>query len=422
MTSTSDQITRKPPINLRPILLVVIPFGLGYYLSYLYRTVNIVIAKPLAMDLSLTAADLGFLTSVYFFVFALFQTPLGILLDKYGPKNVQVVLLIFAAVGAILFATSTSFLVLSLARGIIGLGVSGCLMAAIKANVNWFPKERLSLVNGWTATFGTLGALSGTIPVEVLYDEFGWRRIFIILSIITICVVFLIIFFVPKIEKELSEQGKVSYTMQSQFRDLGEIYKNPFFWRMGVIGFIHNSVFLSYQALWMGPWLRDVAGMSLPMVAQTLFWFNVGMLMGVLCIGTLADRLQRIGVDTYIVMGVGIAMSIFIQCLLAMEQTSVAVYLCFGFGFFGSSPLLIWSIFGQRFPAHLVGKVNTAQNMLSFIGAFLVQWGVGAVIGFWPERQGGYYEPVGHQTALVLAIAIELAAFLFFLIPSRRRL
>ena len=171
---------------MRPILLVVIPFGLGYYLSYLYRTVNIVIAKPLAMDLSLTAADLGFLTSVYFFVFALFQTPLGILLDKYGPKNVQVVLLIFAAVGALLFATSTSFLVLSLARGIIGLGVSGCLMAAIKANVNWFPKERLSLVNGWTATFGTLGALSGTIPVEVLYDEFGWRRIFIILSIISL--------------------------------------------------------------------------------------------------------------------------------------------------------------------------------------------------------------------------------------------
>ena len=81
------------------LMTVLVPFGLGYYLSYLYRTVNIVIAKPLATDLSLSAADLGFLTSVYFIVFAAFQTPLGVLLDRYGPRRIQAALLIFAAAG-----------------------------------------------------------------------------------------------------------------------------------------------------------------------------------------------------------------------------------------------------------------------------------------------------------------------------------
>ena len=230
------------------MLTVLLPFGLGYYLSYLYRTVNIVIAKPLATDLALSAADLGFLTSVYFIVFAAFQTPLGVLLDHYGPRRVQAALLIFAASGGALFAMSDNFPLLSLARGLIGLGASGCLMAAIKANVLWFPKQRLPLVNGLTATFGTLGALSGTVPVEMLYGAYGWRTIFVILSVITVAVSILIFCLVPeKNAVGTGGAGKSSdrSSYKSELHDLGTIYSSPFFWRVGGIAFVHNSVFLS---------------------------------------------------------------------------------------------------------------------------------------------------------------------------------
>jgi len=407
----------------RIVLTVLVPFGLGYYLSYLYRTVNIVIAKPLAADLALSAADLGFLTSVYFIVFAAFQTPLGVLLDRHGPRRVQAVLLIFAAAGGALFAVSDNFLLLSLARGLIGLGASGCLMAAIKANVLWFPKERLPLVNGLTATFGTLGALSGTVPVELLYGAFGWRTIFVILSVITIAVSILIFCLVP--EKNVAGSGETGQPgdqagYRSQLHDLGKIYSSPFFWRVGVIGFVHNSVFLSYQALWMGPWLRDVAGRSFSSVAETLWWFNIGMFIGVLFLGTVADRLQKFGIRPVAVMGCGIGISLGIQSLFALEQTSIATPLCFAFGFFGSSPLLVFSVFGQTFPSHLAGRANTAQNMLSFIGAFAAQWGIGAIINIWPELAGGLYDPAGHRAALMTVIGAEMVAFAYFLWPVRR--
>jgi predicted MFS family arabinose efflux permease len=344
-----DQPGADTALSRRRILLtVLVPFGLGYYLSYLYRTVNIVIAKPLATDLALSAADLGFLTSVYFIVFAVFQTPLGVLLDRYGPRRVQAALLMFCAAGGALFAMSDNFLLLSIARGLIGLGASGCLMGAIKANVLWFPKERLPLVNGLTATFGTFGALSGTVPVEWLYDAFGWRTIFAILAAATVAVSILIFCLVP--EKQAAAPGARS-GFRSQVRDLGRIYSSPFFWRVGVIGFIHNSVFLSYQALWMGPWLRDVAGLSFSDVAGTLLWFNIGMFAGVLFLGTLADRLQRFGIRPVTVMGGGIGISLAIQCLFALEQTAFATPLCFAFGFVGSSPLLVFAVFGQNFPA-----------------------------------------------------------------------
>ena len=381
---------------------------------------NIVIAKPLATDLALSAADLGFLTSVYFIVFAAFQTPLGVLLDHYGPRRVQAFLLLFAAAGGALFAASTDFVLLSLARGLIGLGVSGCLMAAIKANVLWFPNQRLPLVNGLTATFGTLGALSGTVPVELLYDAYGWRAIFGILAAVTVAVSVLIYFMVPENNDPAGGETGGQTSLRNQVRDLGTIYSNPFFWRVGVVGFVHNSVFLSYQALWMGPWLRDVAGQSFSAVAETLLWFNIGMFIGVLFLGTLADRLQKFGIKPVAVMGGGIGLSLVIQCLFAFEQVAIATPLCFAFGFLGSAPLLVFSVFGQTFPARLAGRANTAQNMLSFIGAFAAQWGIGAIINIWPELSGGLYDPAGHRAALITVIGIETAAFIYFLLPSRQ--
>ena len=142
-----------PPASVL-VLTVLVPFGLGYYLSYLYRTMNAVIAPQLVAEIGLSAADLGFLTSVYFITFAAVQLPLGVALDRYGPRRVQAVLLVAAALGGGLFAVGESFAMLSLGRACIGLGVSGCFMAALKANAIWWPRHRLPLFNNITASFG----------------------------------------------------------------------------------------------------------------------------------------------------------------------------------------------------------------------------------------------------------------------------
>ncbi|HIF11239.1 MAG TPA: MFS transporter, partial [Sneathiellales bacterium] len=134
------------------ILRIFVPFGLGYFLSYFYRAVNAVISEELTQDIGLTAADLGFLTSTYFLAFALFQLPLGVLLDRYGPRRTEAALLIVAAAGAGLFSIADSVPVLTAGRAFIGLGVSACLMASFKAFVLWFPKERLPLANGIVMT------------------------------------------------------------------------------------------------------------------------------------------------------------------------------------------------------------------------------------------------------------------------------
>ena len=136
---------------------VLLPFACGYFLSYVYRTVNAVIAPDLVASLGLSASDLGLLTSVYFLTFALFQLPLGILLDRFGPRRVEAVLLLFAALGALLFGLSAGRDSLIAGRGLIGLGVSACLMAGFKAFVMWFPASRLPVVNGALMAAGGWG-------------------------------------------------------------------------------------------------------------------------------------------------------------------------------------------------------------------------------------------------------------------------
>lgn len=401
----------------RIVATVLLPFGCGYFLSYLYRTVNVVLAPRLAADLALSAADLGFLTSLYFIVFAAFQTPLGVLLDRYGPRRVQSVLLLFAAAGSALFAVSDDFVDVSIGRGLIGLGVSGCLMAALKANVLWFPVRRLPLVNSVTVAFGSFGALVGTIPVEMAAALVGWRDIFVALAVATLAVVALTLLVIPDKPGAAAPPGGTSW--RGQFRDLRLIYGNPFFWRLCVIVFVQSGVYLAYQALWLGPWLRDVAGMSPGDVAASLFLFNCGMFAGVLSIGMLAYRMQSLGVQPIVVFGIGIAGSLLVQLLLAFEFVSIAPLLCAALGFFGSVGVLVYSILARNFPAHLLGRVNTANNMLTFVAAFAVQWGVGAIINRWPGTAGGGYDPAGHQAALLTLLVIEFAAFAWFVWPRR---
>ncbi|MDR0441276.1 MAG: MFS transporter, partial [Candidatus Accumulibacter sp.] len=145
-----------------------LPFAGGYFLSYLYRTANAVVGPVLSDELSLGAADLGLLTSTYFITFGAAQLPLGILLDRFGPRRIEALLLLIAAVGAAIFGLANDIGTLAVGRGLIGLGVSACLMAALKFFSQWFPLERQASLTGWVMTSGTLGALVASAPLDAI--------------------------------------------------------------------------------------------------------------------------------------------------------------------------------------------------------------------------------------------------------------
>ena len=286
--------------TLRTWLTVFLPFALGYLLSYLYRTVNAVVAGDLAAAVGADAAALGVLTSAYFLAFALFQLPLGILLDRFGPRRVEAILLLVGAAGALVFAAASDLATLTLGRAVIGFGVSGCLMGAFKQNLTWWPKERLPFVNGLILAFGGLGALFASTPVQALLALTDWRGVFRILAALTVATALYILLAAP--EKPRARGGPVP-PLRAQLAGLVEVYRSRLFWRVAPVAMTIQATFMAYIGLWAGVWLREVNGFSRAEVAVHLQGIALAMIAGYLGTGAVAARLARLGVPPIRVAG-----------------------------------------------------------------------------------------------------------------------
>ena len=394
-------------------LRVFLPFAAGYYLSYLYRTVNAVISPDLVSALGLSAEDLGLLTSVYFLTFAAAQLPLGILLDRFGPRRVEAFLLVFAAAGSLIFSLSGEREGLIVGRALVGLGVSSCLMASFKAFVLWFPLERIPTINGGVYAAGGLGALTATYPVEAALGITDWRGLFMGLAVATMALSVVIYLVVPERAEHSVKGGLPELT-----RGLIAVFRSQGFWRIAPLTFMTQGSFLAIQGLWLGPWLKDVAGMERDTVAMYLFFTAAAMVAGFLSMGKLAERLARSGIRTVTVAGAGMFAFMLVELSVVLGPAVQIPLLWVLFGFFGTAGSLSYAVVSQAFPAGLVGRANTALNLLVFAGAFLAQWGIGAVINLWPVTNGTY-DPRGYTAAFGLCFALQGLSLAWFLLVER---
>lgn len=394
---------------------VVLPFLAGYFLSYVFRAVNAVLAPTLAREFGLTAAELGFLTGVYFFSFGLFQIPLGLLLDRFGPRRVNGTLLVVAAMGGLVFANAQSFGTLVLARGLIGLGVSACLMASIQAFVLWFAPERTATMIAIAFSVGGLGALAASTPLDAALQHFDWRQVFTFLSLATIALSALFALWVP----EHAPKARAA-PLAAQLDGLGRILRDAGFWRAALAIGANQCAVVSLFTLWITAWLRDVAGYDRASAAAGLGWVAVAMIGGYLFFGRLADILSRRGRSPLWLFIIGVAASLSMLALLAARVTTGAVGIWAAFVFFGTGATLAHSIATRRYPREMAGRVNTALNTFTFVGIFLGQWATGIVLNAFPPSASGY-DPRGYSYALA-GLAVIQAAGLAWLWSGRRLL
>ena len=397
------------------VVRVFVPFACGYYLSYLYRTVNAVISPDLMRDLGLDANELGLLTSAYFLAFAAFQLPLGVLLDRLGPRRVDAGLLALAGLGALVFAHSGSPGGLVLGRALIGLGVSAALMASMKAFTLWFPLARFASFNGYLMAIGGLGALSASAPVEAALHYTDWRGVFEVLAGSTFCAAGGILLVVP--ERVAANGGPGAAEM---LQGVARVFRDEGFWRVAAACMTVNGSFMAIQGLWVGPWLRDVAGLPRDVVANELLLMAIAMTAGFAFFGWAADRFESAGWGARRLFMIGTLVSVGGLALVAAGVTAGALAIWLAINFASPAAALAYAMLSRRFPADLAGRVTTALNFLVFVGAFAMQWGLGAIISLWPA-QNDQYPLVAYRTAFGASLAFQFAAVAWF-IAGRRRL
>jgi len=379
------------------VVRIVLPFLAGYYLSYVMRAVNAVLGPVLSHEFDLSAAQLGLLTGVYFFSFGLFQIPLGVLLDRFGPRRVNGALLVLAAAGAWFFSKADTYQGLVIARALIGLGVSACLMASIQAFVLWFPAERTPIMIALVYAMGGLGALTASVPLEITLRYFDWRQVFNALAAATLVLAAVFAFLVPE-----PPGSRHATPVRDLVAGLARIGRDPAFWRIAVAVGANQCAVLALFTLWITAWLRDVAGLTA----------------GYLFFGRLADQRARRGASLLPLVAGGIGASAACLALITLGVTAGASLLWAACIFFGTGSTLAHSIATRRFPTEMAGRVNTALNTFTFIGVFVGQWISGAIINLWPATATGY-DPRAYLYAFG-ALWLVQAAGLAWLWSGRR--
>jgi MFS family permease len=338
---------------------------------------------------------------MYFFSFALCQLPVGVAMDRFGPRRVNAALLLVAAAGGAWFAHADSAAAAIAARALIGVGVSACLMASLTAFVLWYPAGRISTMNAVAFSAGAVGAMTATVPFELLLRVWPWRDAFRLIVAATVVVSLVLWLWVPERAARPRREP-----LTRQMHELGNLISDPAFLRLAVCLGASQFAAVALQTLWIATWLRDVAGYNPAEVARGLLAVNVSMIVGYLAFGRAADALQRQGRSALPLLFGGVALSSLSLALLVLGMNLLFLWLVFVGA--GTSVVLAYSILSRRYPKAMAGRAYTAVNVFGFVGMFTGQWGIGLVLDLWPPSASGYAAEA-YPWALGMTWAVQLA-------------
>ncbi len=399
-----------PPHFLR----LYVGFAAAYLLSYVFRTVNAVISPDLSAGLGISASSLGLLTSAYFLAFAAMQLPAGMMLDRYGPRRVEPVLLIIAGCGALAFAASDTLSGLAVARALIGAGVAVCLMAPLKAIAMWYPADRQASLSGWMMVAGGMGALLATAPLAAALTLLSWRAIFVVLALTTFAAAAILFLNVPDIPRQASAPG-----LGVQWQGVRSVFCNPRFWWLSPLAATALGSFMAIQGLWSVPWLIEVDGYTRDVAARHLLVMGIAIVVGYVGLGLFATRLARRGIAARHLFVAGFGLSIFALALIVVRAIPFTYLPWALYGFGSAVNVLAFTVLNQGFPRELTARANTALNLLMFGGSFAAQWGIGLLIDA-ARSALGVDTAGGLRLAFALVLALDLVAFGWLLFGWRR--
>lgn len=384
-------------------------FAAAYFLSYSMRSVNAVIAPELVGDFELGNAQLGSLSAAYFFGFAALQLPLGIWLDRFGARRTNACLLVIAAAGCATFALAQNFATLWVGRGLIGAGVAGALMSALKGYRFWYPAQQQQQLAAWMLVVGTAGALAVTVPVQAALPLAGWRGVFWLVAALMLASAAALWALLPRDEERAvhpAEPGSV-------WNGYREVFSDRYFWRYAPLAMLVQGSFLSMQSLWAGPWFVRVLGMSSEQSAGALFAFNLALLVGYLGLGALLPALTQRGWTTLRLVTASTALILALQAAIALVDAHWAWLLWLAFALANTGLIIVQPHVCTTFPGALTGRAYTAFNLLIFCGVFACQWLFGVTVDLF--RAAGFVEQVAFRHSMLAWVLVQAVPFALLL-------
>jgi len=363
-----------------------VPLGLLFLLSQFYRSSSAVIAIDIMKDLQLDARDLGLLSAIFFYAFALVQLPVGVALDLFGAKKTLVILAFIGLLGALLFASSHSLAMALTGRALIGMGMACALMGVLKLLINWLPKNSFATASGLILSVGTLGVMAATAPLALIVKTAGWRTAFYGLAACHLLIVVWIIKIVrekPVLHGKFPETVRPGEEMEGRpsVHDFLFVFRHPSFWLIAFTTYVRYGTYVAISALWTGPFLVTVCQFSLVKTGNFLLAFPLGFIIGSPLIGHFSDRIFKNRKKVVVVGMAGYSLMMLPLCFYTKNLPEWLLLSSFaGMGFFTSCGGVMYANIKELMPAGVSGLAMTGVNFFTMIGAATFQHGIGAFI------------------------------------------
>ena len=344
------------------------------------------------------------------------QLPVGILLDRYGPRRLLTLACLICVIGTFLFTSTSLFWVAAVGRFLVGLGSAFAFVGVLKLATLWLPENRLAMVSGLTAALGTIGAILGDNFLGLFVERFGWVNTLNATAIFGIGLIFVLWMGIHDRKGHHKQSGTVT-SFKKGFIDLEIILKNKQIWINGLYGCLVYLPTTVFAELWGIPYLSHAHGLSAESAGFANSMLFLGFTIGAPLMGYISDKLARRKFPMFVgAAGASIVMLIILYCP-GLKETHIQA-LMFILGLLYSAQAIVFAVGRELSPGEAAGTAMAFTNMLVMLGAMLLQPLVGHLLDYsYKMHQTGTIETGMAVENLHKMYTVSDYQFALFLIP-----
>ncbi|HFD13390.1 MAG TPA: MFS transporter [Crenotrichaceae bacterium] len=337
---------------------------LYFFFDFINQVIPAALGTQLRAAFHVDASTFGLISSCYFYSYAILQIPVGLTVDRFGPRRPLAAAALIAGTGCLLFSMASSPVIAAITRMVVGAGAAFSFVSCLKLAANWFPANRFATIVGLTNVVGMLGAVSGEGPISKLGESLGWRETIWLVAAFGLSLALIIFLFVRDQPEPTINRG--SSTLSSHIlTDLSYLLSQRDAWFAGIYAATINTSFIAFGALWGTLFIQARFQISQAHAAAMVSILFIGAIPGSFFFGWFADRIQGFKLP----MAIGASGGLMSMALLLyVPDLSVWIVdgLLFLLGFFCSSNVLAYASNART------GALDAEGTSLGFTNTWLI--------------------------------------------------
>lgn len=331
---------------------------------------------------NISASRFGEIASLYYLAYSPMQLPVGMLMDRYGPRRLLSFAALCCTLGSIMFSYSGSLTIAGTGRFLVGFGSSFAFVGVLSLAWQWLPRQFFSLVAGLVTTLGMLGLVYGQIKVTSLAATMGLPFVLEMMVVIGCLLTVIIVCTV----RDGPNHGRLSQQTLSDF--FHQVLNVLFSKKVWLIGFIAACLYASlsiFGELWGKVYLENAYHLNSVDSAKLISKLFLGWAVGAPLTGYLADRLG----NRVLLLSASAFMSLL--CIsFVLYSNNLSFYslswLLFLYGVFSGVEIILFLMAKENIAASLSATVFAVTNMIVSLAAVILQPMVGWLLDFSANR------------------------------------